>query len=62
MLHMIKFRRSIRNYREKIVEREKLEMMIEAGRYTATASNRQEISFLSGGLPPAYYRYTGRRR
>lgn len=46
MLHMIKFRRSIRNYREKIVEREKLEMMIEAGRYTATVSNRQEISYI----------------
>lgn len=46
LLHMIKFRRSIRNYREKEIEKEKLEMMIAAGRYTATASNRQEISYI----------------
>ena len=45
-LHSVKFRRSIRNYREKPVEKEKLERILEAGRYTPTAKNRQGTRFI----------------
>ncbi len=42
LLNVIQFRRSIRNYQDKKVEREKLEKIVEAGRYTATAKNNQD--------------------
>ncbi len=42
LLNVIQFRRSIRNYQDKKVEREKLAKIVEAGRYTATAKNNQE--------------------
>ena len=45
-LHAVKFRRSIRNYREKAISREVLERILEAGRYTATAKNRQACRFI----------------
>ncbi len=44
-LHAVKFRRSIRSYEEKAVEREKLERILQAGRYTPTAANRQACRF-----------------
>ncbi len=42
LLSTIQFRRSIRNYKKKKVEREKLEKLGEAVRYTATAKNNQD--------------------
>lgn len=45
-LHALKFRRSIRRYRKQDVEREKLERILQAGRYTETAKNRQECRFI----------------
>lgn len=45
-LHAVKFRRSIRNFEEKPIEREKLERILDAGRYTPTAKNLQECRFI----------------
>ncbi len=42
LLQAIRSRRSIRQFRELPVEREKMERMAEAGRYTATAKNLQD--------------------
>ena len=46
LLSTIKGRRSIRNYQPKKIEREKLELLMEAGRYTATAKNTQGCRFV----------------
>lgn len=46
LLHCIKFRRSIRDYRPKKVEPEVLEQILQAGRYTATAKNNQDCMFV----------------
>ena len=46
LLHTIKARRSIRRYEDRPVEQEKLEKIIQAGRYTATAVNRQDSRFI----------------
>ena len=46
VLHTIKFRRSIRDYRQIPVEQEKLEQILQAGRYTATSKNNQDCHFL----------------
>lgn len=46
LLHSIKFRRSIRDYIQKPVEQEKLEHILQAGRYTATAKNNQDCHFI----------------
>ena len=46
LLHTIKARRSIRKYEDKSIEHEKLEKIIQAGRYTATAVNRQDSRFI----------------
>ncbi|MGD9567067.1 MAG: nitroreductase family protein [Sedimentibacter sp.] len=40
-LYFQKFRRSIRNFKKKQVEQDKLNQILEAGRYSPTASNRQ---------------------
>lgn len=40
-LYFQKFRRSIRRFKDKQVEQDKLNQIIEAGRYSPTASNRQ---------------------
>lgn len=40
-LYFLKFRRSIRQFKNKDVETDKLNKIIEAGRYSPTASNRQ---------------------
>lgn len=46
LLYAIKFRRSIRHYANRPVEREKLENIVQAGRYTATGVNRQACRFV----------------
>lgn len=45
-LNAVKFRRSIRSYKNRQVEREQLQRLIEAGRYTATAVNTQSVSYV----------------
>lgn len=45
-LNAVKFRRSIRSYKKRKVEREQLQGLIEAGRYTATAVNTQSVSYV----------------
>lgn len=46
VLRRIKFRRSIRSYRPEKPEREVLEQLLQAGRYTATAKNNQDCYFV----------------
>lgn len=46
LLHSIKSRRSIRDYKKCPVEQEKLEQLLQAGRYTATAKNNQDCYFI----------------
>ena len=46
LLSLIKARRSIRQYQERPIEPELVKLIIEAGRYTPTASNRQELTFV----------------
>jgi nitroreductase/NAD-dependent dihydropyrimidine dehydrogenase PreA subunit len=45
LLDMIRFRRSVRQYQARPVEREKIENLLQAGRYTATGANRQGVQF-----------------
>ncbi|MGM0500761.1 MAG: nitroreductase family protein [Bacillota bacterium] len=45
LLNFIKFRRTIRQFKEKDVEENKIMKIIEAGRYTPTGSNQQDVSF-----------------
>lgn len=45
LLNFIKFRRTIRQFKDKAVEKEKLLKIIEAGRFTQTGSNMQDVSF-----------------
>lgn len=45
LLNTIKFRRSIRDFKTEIVEEEKLQKILEAGRYTETGSNSQGVRF-----------------
>ena len=46
LLTHLKFRRSIRQYKDTPVEKEKLEKIIEAGRLTPTASNSQNVRYI----------------
>lgn len=46
LLNFIKFRRSVRQFKDKLIEKEKLEAIIEAGRFTPTGGNRQPVSFV----------------
>lgn len=46
LLNFIKFRRSIRQFKNKDVEREKILKIIEAGRFTQTATNSQNVSYI----------------
>lgn len=46
LLNFIKFRRSIRHFNDRNIEKEKIRKIIEAGRYTATGGNRQPLSFI----------------
>ena len=45
MLQAMKSRRTIRQYKDKPVEKEKLDMILEAGRYAPTGSNSQNVAF-----------------
>ncbi len=47
LLNFIKFRRTIRQFdTSKKVEKEKIEKIIEAGRFTPTGSNAQDVSYI----------------
>ena len=46
LLNFIKFRRSTRQFKGKDVEIEKIEKIIEAGRFTQTGSNAQNVSYV----------------
>jgi nitroreductase/NAD-dependent dihydropyrimidine dehydrogenase PreA subunit len=46
LISFIKFRRSIRQYKERQVAQNLIIQIIEAGRYTATGGNRQGLSFI----------------
>lgn len=41
LMNAIKFRRSIRKFKKQKIEKEKIDAIIEAGRYTPTGSNKQ---------------------
>lgn len=45
LLQAMKSRRSIRRFKAAPVEKEKLDMILEAGRYCPTASNSQDVAF-----------------
>lgn len=47
LLRAIKSRRSVRNYRPHAVDREALGLVLQAGRYTATAKNAQGCRFIA---------------
>jgi nitroreductase/Pyruvate/2-oxoacid:ferredoxin oxidoreductase delta subunit len=46
LLNFIKFRRTIRQFKEKQVEKDKISKIIEAGRFTQTGSNMQDVSYI----------------
>lgn len=46
LLNTIKFRRSIRDYKSLPIEEEKRNLILQAGRYTATAKNNQDCLFV----------------
>jgi len=46
LMNFIKFRRSTRQFKDKEVEEEKLLKIIEAGRFTETAVNAQNVSYI----------------
>ena len=46
LLNFIKFRRTIRQFKDKTVEDEKISKIIEAGRHTPTGSNLQNIRYI----------------
>lgn len=46
LLNFIQYRRSIRQFKNQQIEKDKLIKVIEAGRYTATGSNQQKTSFI----------------
>ncbi|AYD40752.1 nitroreductase [Clostridium fermenticellae] len=46
LLNFIKFRRTIRQFEDKKIEDEKILKIIEAGRFTQTGSNMQDVSYI----------------
>ena len=46
LLHFMQFRRSVRQFRQERLPREVLETILEAGRYTPTAANMQDVSYV----------------
>ncbi len=46
MLHAIKTRRSIRHFKKTCPERAEIEKLLEAGRFSPTASNAQNVSYI----------------
>ena len=45
LLNYIKFRRSTRRFKNQKVEKEKIEKIIDAGRFTQTSTNSQDVSY-----------------
>ena len=45
LLNFIKFRRSTRRFKNQKVEKEKIEKIIDAGRFTQTSTNSQDVSY-----------------
>lgn len=46
LLNFIKFRRSIRQFKNTEVEEDKIKNIIEAGRFTQTSTNSQDVSYI----------------
>ena len=46
LLHFMQFRRSVRQFRKEPVPLEYMQNILEAGRYTPTAANRQDVSYI----------------
>lgn len=46
LLNFIKFRRTVRRFKNTEVEEEKLSKIIEAGRFTQTGSNMQDVAYI----------------
>jgi len=46
LLNTIQFRRSVRHYKDRQVEKEAIKKIIEAGRFTPTGSNKQGIRYI----------------
>lgn len=46
LLHFMQFRRSVRQFRKEPVPMEAMHNILEAGRYTPTAANRQDVSYI----------------
>lgn len=45
LLNFIKYRRSVRKFKSKEIEKEKILKIIDAGRYTQTSTNSQDVSY-----------------
>lgn len=46
LLRFMQFRRSVRQFRKEPVPMESIQNILEAGRYTPTAANRQDVSYI----------------
>lgn len=46
VMNVIKFRRTIRQFEEKEISKEIIEQILEAGRFTHTAKNMQDVSYI----------------
>lgn len=46
LLNMLKFRRSVRDYNKQAIEPDKLKQIFEAGRYTPTGGNCQDVRYI----------------
>lgn len=46
LLHFMQFRRSVRQFKKEPVPMEAMQNILEAGRYTPTAANRQDVSYI----------------
>ena len=46
LLHFMQFRRSVRQFKKEPVPMKYMENILEAGRYTPTAANRQDVSYI----------------
>lgn len=46
LLDFIKFRRSVRQFKKEPIPRSEIESILEAGRFTPTAGNRQDVSYI----------------
>lgn len=46
LLNFVKFRRTVRQFKDKKVEDEKISKIIETGRFTQTGSNMQDVSYV----------------